>query len=160
MPNNVRQRIVDAVKARFQGITAANGYDTNLGQNVFVWRDTSKGAASFAENELPALNLRDSDNQLEYLSPDRFTNELDIEAEVVALAAANVDAEVRKMIRDIYTAIGVDRKWTVTGAPLAVDTLPGSDSMGVDHAGTKTGGAVVKFKIRYRTKAWKPDDLI
>lgn len=48
--------IMDALKARLQTILIANGYQTNTGQKVFIWRSTSLG-----DNEVPAIMAEDTE---------------------------------------------------------------------------------------------------
>lgn len=48
--------IMDALKTRLQTILIANGYQTDAGQKVFVWRATPLG-----ENEVPAIMADDTD---------------------------------------------------------------------------------------------------
>ena len=56
----IRKRIMDALETRLEAITIALGYKTDMGNNVFRWRDTERDP--IAKDELPALNFADEDD--------------------------------------------------------------------------------------------------
>lgn len=149
MADSRRQQIVDAVKTRFQAITVAGGYETNIGNNVFEWRDIP--SVMVEENDMPCVLVRDPRTEITQRVSKVQDHDLTIEAAVVT-ATATIPVQVRKMIADIYKAIGVDRTW----GGKALDTLPVKDEMGVEHAGKRFGGATVTFTIRHRTLSYDP----
>ena len=143
MPTSIRQQIINAVDARLKTIKIANGYNYDLGNNVFEWRD-----APLSDSNLPALIYRDLSCDTEYLETHR--HKIHIEVELVikdTLASA-----VRKMIADVLKAIGVDPQWS----NLAINTHPEGDEMQVKQSEKIIGGASVKFAIEFRTKEWDP----
>src|SRR6266478_147352 len=100
-----RQDIIDAIKSRLQTISTTNGYHTNLGANVFVYRD-----APIEPYELPALVVKDykctkvdelTDVNLSFENWNVF-----IEVEFVFATSGNSITDVRKGIADVYKAIG------------------------------------------------------
>jgi hypothetical protein len=155
---NQRQKLVDAVKARLAAISVAGGYNHDLSGKVFVWRDISQGAASFQAAELPALNIRDTDGNPELLrlGNTALNNELLFEVDCVTKTDP-VDENVRKLMADVYRAIGSDRYWTVSSVRLAQDTLPRGDAMAVVHGQNRYGQALIKFAIIHRTGFWNPE---
>jgi len=160
MPDPIRQKLVDAIKARFNAVTIAGGYNHDLANRIYVWRDLSQGAASFKTAELPALNIRDTDNNPEHFRlGNGFDNELLFEVDFITTTDP-ADAWGRKLMADVYRAIGQDPKWNVAGTNLAIDTLPRGDTFAVIHGKTRYAGGTVKFTIKHRTKSWKPDEQI
>jgi|GEM_PF-775425 len=153
MADSVRQKIVDAVKTRFQSITVANGYETNLGNKVFVWRDT--GAAPFEESELPAVVLFDAKDEIVQQLSRIQHHKLLMVADVVTDDATQ-STQIRKLVADIYKAIGVDIYWTVESVRLAFDTDPMQDEFDVRQEERVIASARVQFTIQYRTLSWNP----
>lgn len=149
MADSRRQDIIDAILARFRLILATSGYETNLGANVHVWRDTA--TTPFQPKELPALNLRDASNAVEQILYNKHEHSLTITAQGFVSSSA-VAADVRKCLADLYKAIGVDRKWST----LAFDTLPAGDEFTVQQNGTAIAGFVLTFTVKFRTTSYDP----
>lgn len=143
-----RQQIVDAIKTRLQGILTVNGYNSNLGSNVFEWRTQTISASS-----LPALAFRDiSANRVEDGPIGIFRWSLNMELEIVAESGSSTPAEIRKMIADAYKVIGVDPKW---GDLAQFTAQPESDEMQFEQSEKIIGGASIKFSIVYDTPKWE-----
>lgn len=153
MADSRRQDIIDAILARFRLILIASAYETDLGKNVHVWRDTA--TTPFQPDELPALNLRDASNAVEQLLYNKHEHSLTITAQGFVASGA-VAADVRKCLADLYKAIGVDRKWTVATVALAFDTLPVGDEFTVQQNGTAIAGFVLTFIVKFRTTSYDP----
>jgi hypothetical protein len=139
-----RQSIVDAVETRFKGIKIASGYHTDVGNNVFVYRD-----ADIEAQELPALNIRDYrtkriDEVTDATSYDNW--DLYFEIELVCAAGSLTITQVRQIIADVTKAIGVDQTW---GA-LALFTWLQGDEIFMRQEDKKVGGAIINFYVRYR----------
>lgn len=102
-----RKGVVDALATRLADIAVANGYLTDAGINVFVWKLTP-----FGNTQLPGVVIRDVSES--YIYEDMPVNmkmcrlEIDIDA-----FAKSID-EVRNIAADIEKAIGVDE--TLSGA--------------------------------------------
>lgn len=149
MADSRRQDILDAILARFRLILATSGYETNLGKNVHVWRDTAQ--IPFQPEELPALNLRDASNAIEQHLNNKHEHSLTLTCQGFVASSA-VAADVRKCLADLYKAIGVDRKWST----LAFDTLPVGDEFTVQQNGTAIAGFVLTFTVKFRTTSYDP----
>lgn len=151
MATSRRQQIVDAVKARFETISIANGYETDIGATVALWRDTINVRP--ADTDLPLLNILDRSCQSSNSSfaIRKQEHRLTIEVELWT-ASSTVDTTIRKMLADLAKAIGVDRKW----GGIADNTEPLGDDIGVEQQGRKIAGALYKFVIVYHTNAWDP----
>ena len=52
--STIRQQIMDAIETRFEGISVANGYNSDMGLHVSHWKATALNADDF-----PALEYRD-----------------------------------------------------------------------------------------------------
>lgn len=155
MPTPRHQTLVELVKRRFQDIRIANGYNTDLGLRVTLWRDTT--TANWQTEELPAVNLRDKSAEIEQVMVSRQEHNITFEADA-ATKAANLDIEGRKILADMLKAIGVDRKWRdeATGLDMASDTLPRSWDMDVKASGTNVAFVRLTFTIRLRMANFDP----
>jgi hypothetical protein len=153
MADSIREKLCAAVKARMQGISVANGYETELGENVFLWK-----GADFAAEELPAMDIRDVRDDIDSAAVSTRREHHRITFEVAVAVANGTDSmkTARKAIADIYKAIGVDRYWTVSGARLAFDTDLKSDESGIEQRETTLAGAKVTFVVSYRTAKFDP----
>ena len=98
----VREQVVNAMADRFRQILTTNGYNTDVGNSVFVWKDTP-----FSVEELPALNLRDESSDIEDLTNATERVRLNIRTDIVV---SNNDPipTIRAILEDIRKAISVD----------------------------------------------------
>lgn len=153
MADSIRQKIVDAVKSRFQGILTSGGYQTDIGSHVFVWK-----GSDFAPKELPACDIRDVRDDIDntVVSTRREHHKLTIEVAVAVADGTDSMKTARKAIADVYRAIGVDRYWTVSGARLAFDTELKSDESGIEQRETTLAGSKITFVVNYRTAVFDP----
>lgn len=147
MPDSVRKQIMAAIATRFATITTGNGYKTSAGSTVSTWRDLE--AAPWTSADLPAINIRDVEQEVEAKPSSLQIVRLAIECDV---AGASI-AVVRDIISDIQAAIGTDEKWST----LARRTEYEQDSVGVEHAKNKLAAGVVRFVVVYQQARWDPD---
>jgi hypothetical protein len=153
MADSIRQKIFDLVIARFRGILTTGGYETNLGQQVFGWRDLVN--KPLMETELPAINLRDVKCTIDPQTAGIWHHQLEIEADIIASSGTTTAQDVRKMLADVYKSIGVDRFWTDGGGiRRAFNTEPKTDEIAVEQESKVVGGARINFVIHYRTKSF------
>lgn len=155
MADSIRQKIVDAVETRFQGILTSGGYETNLGNNVFVWRDTQK--VPLTSDELPALVL--FDKQCEGTEDGQVLNRHHFRLTMIAdifTDSSTGDTFVRKAIADLHKAIGVDEQWTVSTVKLAIRTKPVMDQIDIEQQEEIISAARFAFVIEFRTNRWDP----
>jgi hypothetical protein len=149
MADSLREQIMAAVAVRFALIKPANGYETTIGERTHKWRVTDINDA-----ELPAHNFRDVSCEIEQAVSKLHFHTLKIES--VAVAKKPIDMAVdkfgRKMIADIWKAIGVDRQWS----GLASDTNPVRDEMDIEQDDRQLVGVRVEFEIKYRTLSFNP----
>lgn len=147
-----RQRIIDAVKARFAGITTAAGYQTDIGLKQTEWNPGPKGADPEAD-ELPGHDIRD---EVETAAvKDKNSGTYDRELEVVVIAELKEDGAgaslARMALEDMVKAVGVDPTW----GGLARRTVPVEEDINVDELGQQIGAARLRFKVEYGRRPWE-----
>lgn len=140
----IRQQIINKVKERLQTILVANGYNSNLGQNVYEWR-----VETYAKDSPASIEIRDISCETVLLEAHR--HRLLIEAEIVNILDTTPQ-KAREMIADVIKVIGVDPQWS----SLAINTYPMGDTIEMQQGEKIIGGAKVSFVIEFRTKEWDP----
>lgn len=96
----MRQSIYDTVANSIKQISTANNYQTDIGKNVFLWRDKPLNT-----DEYPACILQDTD----VIYDEDSGHKLNIEAIVVVKDIVNdsVATETRKAMQDVSKAAKV-----------------------------------------------------
>lgn len=147
-----RQQIVEAVKARFAGITTVSGYQTNIGLKQTEWNPGPKGADPEAD-ELPGHDIRDEVETTVVRDKNSGTYDRELEIIVVAeLREADATATLaRRALEDMIKAVGVDPTW----GGLARRTVPVEDDINVDELGQQIGAARLRFKVEYSRRPWE-----
>lgn len=139
----LRQRIMDALKARLETILIAGGYKTDAGKNVFAWRKFG-----IPDTELPALVYQDTDHTQDQGAIDLVDNFLEVTVEAIAIKGATSEDQIREMLADVITAIGTDETW----GGLAFDTSQPSTPMDAEQMEKKLFGSRITFTIEYNTE--------
>ncbi len=157
MPNR-RQKLVDALRVRFEAITPANDYETEVGNSVHEWR--SEKLSEDDDALMPALLFRD--DLVETPLPDKNTGSwkhlLRVTVDIVIGEDAEQATEARKALADVVKAIGVDPLWKdPDGNELAERTIPGDERIMTDKEGNWLGGARLEFTIEYFTVPWSAE---
>ena len=151
MTDSIHQDIVDAFKTLLQTITVVNGYETNLGNNVYEWRPTA-----LEENELPGLVFRDKPGKTD-IAIGKHQHNLDVEIEI-KVSGSTVSATMRKCIADVIKCIGTQN--TIGGtclSGLAEDIIYGdAPEIETDQANKYFGSILMKFTIIFLTNPWNP----
>jgi hypothetical protein len=138
-----RQQIIDSIIARFGEIKIANGYHTDFN---YV---SEFPTISIDESKRPSISIRDTTNinSQEWAgNPAQIDWELSVAIEI-GCAGAETRATIRKMIADIYKAIGEDYTW----GSYAIKTDLVGDEIVVKQDETQIDGAIINIKILYRT---------
>lgn len=139
-----RTQIRNKIAEILQTISAGATYHTNLGQHVGVWRPIN---VPFQQSELPALNIRDRNNQnlrSALANPnDRWTREAQFEIDVIATSPEEYD----KCVADIYTALKADH----TLAGLAEDVNCSGETADVDQEESRINQITTTILVLYRT---------
>ena len=142
---SARQNIVDAVAARLALISTANGYDSNIGGKVFVWRKTP-----VTLQETPCICIFDTTADSSVLAYPKRDHRLTIAIECL-VSDRTTASQARAMANDIYKAIGVDE--TFSGLALKSD-LNGHE-IEIAPAGDTTGAVKIMLEVTYRTDLWR-----
>lgn len=141
-----RQAICDAMEVLLKTILRANGYNVDLGSNVYSWRDANLPSAN-----LPALIYRDEQNTVAQTFGNQI-HSLGVALEIYA--ETNVEG-MRAMIADVTKCIGTD----LTLGGLCADITPLADeSIRIEHANKRVFGILLKIVIQYETENWNPYD--
>ena len=145
MADSAREQIITEMITRFQDITKASGYKSDLGGNVHHFRNSD-----FEPAELPALNIVDPVNSIDHATMNQFDNMIDVELQVKVASGETTYQDAYNIIQDVYKAIAVDDTW----GNLALDTLPVSDEIETKHAGKVISGITIKIKVQYEAAKW------
>lgn len=146
-----RTAILSAVEARLAAITSGATYNFTIGTGkVFQWRNLKN--QPWVPAELPAINIRDGIERVNQALAGVHQHELPVEIMAAIVANTAAPAEGRKLLADIVTAIGVDRKWS----GLAFDTDPQTEGLEVVQEGVRIAGVRVQIIIKYRTSSFNP----
>ena len=144
MADTIRQQIITSVDARLKTVLVTNGYQTDVGANIFDWR-----AEALEEDNLPALIYRDTICSTEISNISSYTHKMTVE--IIAVVANDTPmAIIRNIIADLDKAIGVDDRW----GGLAVLTERTGDESGIEIDDKKYAGCRVTMVITFRTLGW------
>ena len=148
-----RSVIIDTkVKARLQTITVANGYHTNLGNNIYVWRATR--AQDYAEAELPAANIMDISDAVLNEEMAGSLNVWDRELTVKIKLICKDIATYRSAVADVYKAFNTPDD-TFDGN--VITTSEQADETDVDEDEITLLGGEITIKALYRTNRYAED---
>jgi hypothetical protein len=145
-----RQILVDRIKARMATITMANGYYTDAGNNVSVWKTNP-----FSANKIEGIDIRDledpSETEAEDESLERHFLKVELRLIVKTTGSETADARLRKLEADVKKAISADEYWSSGGVRLADKTLPRGTVIEVDQDQDRIAGGIVTIEIQYVT---------
>lgn len=145
-----RQLICTRLDARLKTILIADGYNTDLGRNVFEWRDNP-----IDQSELPAVNWRDiseDDSNATAGTVGYHTHVITMELKIATAKGTTTAKEIRALLADIVKAVGVDQTW----GRQAIRTDPMSNEMVIEEVEDIIGGLTVTLAITYQTIKWNP----
>ena len=147
MATPIRQTLVDNINTQLQTITTGNGYETNLGSNVFEWRETP-----LQQSELPGIIFRDPSNQQsKTFGKHESTLRLEIEVYTQGLPAI-----MRKAIADVIKCIGVEGLKANPFTVAEVVKFSGDEEIDASHTEHRFSGVKMTFEIEYLTDPWNP----
>lgn len=144
MADSVRQIIMSAIDTRLKEILVSGGYETNIGLNVFDWRNEP-----LEEGDLPALIYRDVACATEITSLNHFVHRLSINI-LAAVSGSTPMATIRKIIADIDEAIGKTPTW----GGYALNTERISDESEIQIGDKKYAGCQISILVTFRTLGW------
>lgn len=140
-----RQQVVEALDTLLKTILTTNGYETDLGNNVFEWR-----ATPLAEDETPGIIWRDTADTIDLTIGE---NQHNLNFEILLFAqGTTAPSTIRKMIADVVKAIGSD----LTLGGLVEDIKQNSENIGTDQAERFNAVAMLTFTVIYTTEPFNP----
>lgn len=155
MPETKREKLVAACIARMQGITQANGYQTDLGLDVRDWdvrvQATNDDAADI-DDDAPCLIVADLDETPDPRDLDEEQTRASLTMQIRIIAKGQTANFYRQAIADVKQAIGIDRDWN----ELAITTKPGRDGFLIPQEAFSIAGAAVEFTVEFITATFNP----
>lgn len=145
MADSKRQIILNAIDTALKTIKIANGYETDLGNNIFEWREEP-----LQESELPAAIWRDTDEPVEF-TIGAHEHKLTVEIELYAVGPTSPTI-LRKLIADVVKLVGANLTWSGN----AEDTKPQTEDIKTEKESRRIAGALVKFEVIYTTNRFDP----
>lgn len=146
----IRQYVVTALDTLFKTILIAGGYQTDLGDNVFWWRDEP-----LQLTEMPGIRCRDT-LETTVRAIGQHEHSLTIEG-VISVNSSDNGETMRKVKADIIKALQTQIPPNVCLGGYAEDISPmTSETFEVEHEGSKIFGMLVRFEVQYATEPFDP----
>lgn len=136
----IRQQIIDVLTTRFATILIANGYKTDMGNNVTHWRAST---ADVAQAKLPHLGWEDANED----DLDATVGQVDHLLSITCKISVKTEADIYKARADLIKMIGTD----VFMSGLAGDTTLPVEQGDVHQGSKKIWTQEYKFTIEYPT---------
>lgn len=152
MPTSLRQQIIENVKTQLKTILVGNGFNSNLGQNVFDWKTSAWG-----QNEMPGLSVEDGSHNTQSWTlgkPGTGKVQQTINLEIfIKVESGTTPAEtLRGMIADVIQAIGNNFTFGLTN----VWTEQDQDAALLVQEKNVISGARLGFKVHYISGVLNP----
>ncbi|ALV25030.1 hypothetical protein CIG2463D_1465 [Campylobacter iguaniorum] len=135
-----RQKIIDDLSKKMQEISIKNGYYSDIGSNVSVWKDS-------LSDELPALILRDVSDNLTH-SNTTSQHSLNIQIDIIA-KGLNASWDIRQMCSDVLRAFGEYEQSS------NLECLHSSSEFVAEQKESFYILAKMEFSVIYHTKRWE-----
>lgn len=138
----IRQKIVNAIVDQMKKISAANGFYSEAGGNVFEWLEKP-----LDKDEYPAIIIRDvSDDTVEDNTVANHTLKIEID---IAVSGRNAAWNMREVTSDVIKAFSF-----VESELNYKCKCNGNDSL-AEQKDTTYGGVRVEFDVMYQTRRWE-----
>lgn len=143
---SARQDIIDALVARLEDLTVANGYASNAGQTIYC---------HYPENlqveTTPCLIIRDTSDSLDPSGRIETVHTLRIEITGIVASGVTTDQACRQLIDDIVHVVMNDDDRTMADVCDTMDLVDGG-SIQVEQQTDKTVGSVtLALAVTYKT---------
>lgn len=146
MAISIRQQIVTGLLVRLRTILVSNGYETNLGSNIFEWKTTD-----FQPSEMPGAAVRDVPEGPPVVRGDIHMHVLGFSVEI-KVSDADPATVLRAAVADVEKAVGLSPKFSTF---LVLNPVSNPD-FDVEQNDSKLGSATVEFSVVYQTPAFAP----
>ncbi len=144
MADSLRQQIMAALEDQLQLILTGSGYNSNLGSNIYEWRDEP-----IEEHHLPACIYRDFQDT----TAQTFGNQehrLQVSLDVFANCTAAV---MRGIIADVTKCLG--ENLTLGGLCEDIGAI-GNETIKTEYDDRRIFGISIKIEIQFVTANWNP----
>jgi len=145
MPETLRQQIVDAIEQRMKMIRQINGYETDIGENIFWWLESP-----LTIEDLPGMICRDRVNKRS-AGLGIYDNTMQVEIEAKNEGSMGSE-DVRNIIADIERVVALDETW----GGLAFGTEIVEDEIMVEQNEYTIAAVKLTLTIEYRTVRFDP----
>lgn len=143
MADSIRQQIVTAIETKLKTILTTNGYETNLGNNVYEFWEVP-----LEVEELPGVIWKDKSEISTPLVSDLQERLLTIEC-ILQAVGADAPKQLRKMIADIEKAIKSNIQWN--NLAIDSDAVSMTEAFEMEHKDRRIGACRIEFVVKYRT---------
>lgn len=132
-----------------EGISVANGYETDIGAVVGDW------VQHYEEHELPAVSVCDLEEEVQVDMNDEHIDIYRMAVLVrVQFSAGTRPEYARKAIADVLKAVGTDPRLTESGTPLAYRLDLRRTGFVQSEEALQIAAATVELDIYYHTTRW------
>lgn len=141
------QTVIDALISQLKEITVANGFNTDIGNNVqsFYELDIEK-------DELPIVNVREKPGaNIPQTAGPEWQHDCQVEIVVLVNVTTDTMEYIRKAKNDVLAAIKADLTLGDTCMNISLD----SHDLELREEDTTYAGAVVNLTLQYITDEWE-----
>ena len=138
-----RQQIIDKLKEILSQILIVNGYQTNIGQNVFDWR-----LEPLRREETPCIVIRDIESYVEEDYTDN-ANDIRLELQFDIIMTTTIE-DLRKALADLKKCLGQNE--TLDGLVFYMQWK--NDSFDADLEEDRILVASCRVSTLYRVNRW------
>ena len=148
---SIREKLVGLVVTRLQTIRVSNGFNTDAGQRVFLWRTVPVG-----QSDLPAIVVRDRRAETSLVGRKQHVHRITFEADLYA-----GPGNVRALLADVQKVLSQDLRWSYGDPPepLALDTQPLDDELDAAQEERRLDGCRYRFVVIVATKPFNPFEV-
>ncbi len=140
---SARKDLMLAIKDRLEDISVANGYRTNIGQDVAYWRDArvDHGRDCMSFRDESATHARENRAQV---------HRVNVQVSAVVFGE-DLGGKMNDAFEDILEALGIDPTFgrSATGCELS------SSNFEILGDGYESGAVTVTVELTYRVDPWK-----
>jgi len=137
-----RQQIIDKLKEVLNQITTVNGYQTDIGQNVFDWR-----LEPLRREETPCIVIRDIES---YVDDYNNANDIRLELQFDIIMTTTIE-DLRKALADLKKCLGQNE--TLDGLVFYMQWK--NDSFDADLEEDRILVASCRVSTLYRVNRWE-----
>jgi len=164
MADTIQDQIMDAVATACATITTANGYKTDVGNNVFEWKTKPW---SSTDNEMPGISFKDATDTITWtkmrsagtgIPGGIWEHNLRVQFQVAIELADDstndaVALKTRSAVSDVYRMIRLNWNW----GGLAKWSKPVDHTLELQEEENTLGGSTVSIDIVFETLAYNID---